>query len=210
MHGKQSYNLRPRFVVVAIASLFLAGCVATGTEYVDTADDRGEAVMALDYRDFQQAAGEMVESMLTSGAVVDPDGGRRVLMVGRITNDTMQRIDTDQLLRPIRADLRRSGRVVMTSAVGLQGPEDESSMAVRELRDSEEFDQRTVAGEGQLIAPDSSLSGSILQRVITMDDGSDQVEYYFELALTAVKTGLVLWEDQRLVVKRGSGDTVSW
>ena len=199
-----------RVAVVLVAALLLAGCVKTGTEYVDTADDRGEAVMALDYRDFQQAAGEMVESMLTSGAVVDPDGGRRVLMIGRITNDTMQRIDTDQLLRPIRADLRRSGKVVVTSAVGLQGPEDRSSMAVRELRDSAEFDQRTVAGEGQLIAPDSSLSGSILQRVITMDDGSDQVEYYFELALTDINTGLVLWEEQRLIVKRGSGETVSW
>jgi len=199
-----------RFVIPVIAGLALGGCVTTGTQYVDTQDDRGDAVMALDYRDFQQAAGEMVEGMLSSGAVIDPDGGRRVLMVGRITNDTMQRIDTDQLLRPIRSDLRRSGRVVLTSAVGLQGPEDESSMAVRELRNSAEFDQRTVAGEGQMIAPDSSLSGSIRQRMITMDDGRDQVEYYFELALTDINTGLVLWEDQRIIVKRGAGDTVSW
>lgn len=199
-----------RFAVPIIAVLIVGGCVSAGTQYVDTADDRGEAVMALDYRDFQQAAGEMVEGMLGSGAVTDPDGGRRVLMVSRISNDTMQRIDTDQLLRPIRADLRRSGRVVLTSAVGLQGPEDESSMAVRELRDSAEFDQRTVAGEGQMIAPDSSLSGSIDQRMITMDNGREQVEYYFTLALTDINTGLVLWEDQRMVVKRGSGETVSW
>ena len=46
--------------------------------------------------------------------------------------------------------------------------------------------------------------------MVTMDDGRDQVEYYFELALTDINTGLVLWEDQRLIVKRGSGDTVSW
>lgn len=199
-----------RLAIPVISVLFLAGCVTTGTQYVDTADDRGDAVMALDYRDFQQAAGEMVEGMLSSGAVIDRDGGRRVLMVGRIVNDTMQRIDTDQLLRPIRADLRRSGRVVLTSAVGLQGPEDESSMAVRELRNSAEFDQRTVAGEGQMIAPDSSLAGSIQQRIITMDNGREQVEYYFNLALTDINTGLVLWEDQRIIVKRGSGQTVSW
>lgn len=204
------YPIFRRLAILVIAGFTLGGCAATGTQYVDTADDRGEAVMALDYRDFQQAAGEMVEGMLSSGAVTDPDGGRRVLMVGRIVNDTMQRIDTDQLLRPIRADLRRSGQVVLTSAVGLQGPEDESSMAVRELRESAEFDQRTIAGEGQLIAPDSSLSGSIRQRMITMDDGREQVEYYFNLALTAINTGLVLWEDQRVLVKRGSGETVSW
>ena len=204
------FSVMRRLAIPAIAAVTLGGCVTTGTQYVDTEDDRGEAVMALDYRDFQQAAGEMVEGMLGSGAVVDPDGGRRVLMVGRIVNDTMQRIDTDQLLRPIRSDLRRSGRVVLTSAVAHQGPEDESSMAVRELRNSAEFDQRTVAGEGQMIAPDSSLTGSIRQRMVTMDDGRDQVEYYFELALTDINTGLVLWEDQRLIVKRGSGDTVSW
>lgn len=195
---------------VTVMLALLVGCATTGTQYVDTADDRGEAVMALDYRDFETAAGEMVEDMLISGATKRRDGKKRVLMIGRIINDTMQRIDTDQLVRPIRSDLRRTGDVVVTSAVGLQGPEDESSMAVRELRNSDEFDQETLPGQNEMLAPDLSLSGSIRQRVVTMDNGREQVEYHFQLALTEIRTGTVRWEDKRVIVKRGSGATVSW
>lgn len=82
--------------------------------------------------------------MLASGAVNNPNGGRSIMVVSRITNDTMQRIDTDQLTKKIRVSLLRSGKVVTTTAVGLNGVEDEMTMKARELRDSEEFDQSGV------------------------------------------------------------------
>lgn len=195
--------------IVLLASLVIMGC-APSTVYVDTADDRGEAVMALDYRDFESAAGEMVDGMLGSRALENPQGGRYVLVVSRIVNDTMQRIDTDQLVRKIRSDLLNSGRVVVTTAVGLDGPEDEMNMAVRQLRESGEFNQDTVEGEGQLIAPDLSLSGTIRQRDIQMDNRQQQVEYYFELAITDLTTGLAIWEDQEMIVKRGSNRAPTW
>ncbi|MRH78228.1 penicillin-binding protein activator LpoB [Spiribacter sp. C176] len=195
--------------IVLLASLVIMGC-APSTVYVDTADDRGEAVMALDYRDFESAAGEMVDGMLGSRALENPQGGRYVLVVSRIVNDTMQRIDTDQLVRKIRSDLLNSGRVVVTTAVGLDGPEDEMNMAVRQLRESGEFNQDTVEGEGQLIAPDLSLSGTIRQRDIQMDNRQQQVEYYFELAITDLTTGLAIWEDQEVIVKRGSNRAPTW
>lgn len=195
--------------IVLLASLVIMGC-APSTVYVDTADDRGEAVMALDYRDFESAAGEMVDGMLGSRALENPQGGRYVLVVSRIVNDTMQRIDTDQLVRKIRSDLLNSGRVVVTTAVGLDGPEDEMNMAFRQLRESGEFNQDTVEGEGQLIAPDLSLSGTIRQRDIQMDNRQQQVEYYFELAITDLTTGLAIWEDQEVIVKRGSNRAPNW
>ncbi|MBS3785211.1 MAG: penicillin-binding protein activator LpoB [Gammaproteobacteria bacterium] len=195
--------------IVLLTSLVIMGC-APSTVYVDTADDRGEAVMALDYRDFESAAGEMVDGMLGSRALENPRGGRYVLVVSRIVNDTMQRIDTDQLVRKIRSDLLNSGRVVVTTAVGLDGPEDEMNMAVRQLRESGEFNQNTVQGEGQLIAPDLSLSGVIRQRDIQMDNRQQQVEYYFELAITDLSTGLAIWEDQEVIVKRGSNRAPTW
>ena len=195
--------------IILLTSLAIMGC-APSTVYVDTQDDRGEAVMALDYRDFESAAGEMVDGMLGSRALENPRGGRYVLVVSRIVNDTMQRIDTDQLVRKIRSDLLNSGRVVVTTAVGLDGPEDEMNMAVRQLRESSEFNQNTVQGEGQLIAPDLSLSGVIRQRDIQMDNRQQQVEYYFELAITDLSTGLAIWEDQEVIVKRGSNRAPTW
>lgn len=195
--------------VLAVFLLLLSGC-STKTQNIDMTNDNGQAVMALDYRDFQQAASESVESMLKSGAVNKRDGGRYVLAISRIVNDTMQRIDTDLLTKKIRVDLLQSGRVVVTTAVGADGAEDKMAMQARELRNSDEFDQSTVAKKGQMIAPELSLSGKIIQRNIRVDKKTQQVEYYFQLSLTDINTGLAFWEGETVIGKRGSSKSVAW
>ncbi|CAM4128225.1 penicillin-binding protein activator LpoB [Vreelandella rituensis] len=195
-------------VLATCLTLLLAGC-ATSTRYVDPDNDQGAVSMALDYRDFERAASGSVGSMLESGAVNNPNGGRYVMVVSRIVNDTMQRLDTDQLVKKIRVDLLRSGKVVTTTAVGIDGAEDEMNMLARTLRDSEEFDQRGVQKKGTLQAPDLSLSGKILQRNRKVGR-EQQVEYYVQLSLTHLASGLALWEDETQVIKRGSNASVSW
>jgi uncharacterized protein (TIGR02722 family) len=192
-----------------ILLLLVSGC-ATTTQNIDMNNDKGKAVMGLDYRDFQQAASEAISSMLQSGAVNKPGGGRYVLAISRIVNDTMQRIDTDQLVKKIRVDLLQSGKVVVTTAVGAGGPEDKMSMQARQLRKSDEFNQNTVAKKGQMIAPDLSLSGKIIQRNVKVSRGTQQVEYYFQLTLTDINTGLAFWEGESIIGKRGSNKSVSW
>ena len=195
-------------VIAALMIVTLAGC-ASQARYVDPGADNGPVSMGLDYRDFEKAATESVESMLASGAVDNPEGGRYVMVVSRVTNDTMQRIDTDQLVKKIRSALLRSGKVVTTTAMGANGAEDEMSMKARELRNSEEFDQSGVQKKGTLQAPDLSLSGKIIQKN-RQAGGEQQVEYYIQLTLTDLKTGLAFWEDETPIIKRGSADSVSW
>ncbi|WP_102505670.1 penicillin-binding protein activator LpoB [Salinivibrio kushneri] len=195
-------------VTAVLMILILAGC-ASQARYVDPGADNGPVSMGLDYRDFEKAATESVESMLASGAVDNPRGGRYIMVVSRVTNDTMQRIDTDQLVKKIRSALLRSGKVVTTTAIGVNGPEDEMSMKARELRNSEEFDQSGVQKKGTLQAPDLSLSGKIIQKN-RQAGGEQQVEYYVQLTLTDLKTGLAFWEDETPIIKRGSADSVSW
>ncbi len=194
---------------VILAVGVMSGC-ADKTERIDIHNDKGDQVMGLDYRDFNQAAGEAVQSMLMSGAVDKKNGDRYVLAISRITNDTMQHIDTDQLIKKIRVELLKSGKVVVTTAVGANGPEDKMSKQARELRKDDEFNQNTVQKKGTMVAPDLSLSGKILQRNVAMDDGKQQVEYYFMLSLTEIKTGLAWWEGETIIGKRGSGKSVSW
>ncbi|MGM0570854.1 penicillin-binding protein activator LpoB [Marinobacter sp.] len=198
---------RKAFLLI-LATVLVSGC-ATQTRYVDPAADDGPVSMSLDYRDFERAATEAVEDMLASGAVDNPDGGRYILVVSRITNDTMQRIDTDQLIKKIRVSLLRSGKVVTTTAVGLNGAEDEMSMRARELRDSEEFDQSGVQRKGTLQAPDLSLSGKLIQRNHKVGR-EQQVEYYIQLTVTELGTGLAFWEGETPIIKRGSDKSVSW
>ncbi|MDA7817974.1 penicillin-binding protein activator LpoB [Sulfurimonas sp.] len=197
-------------IIIGITATLFSGC-ATKTTNIDLNNDRGEAVMGLDYRDFQGAAQDMIGSLVSSGAVSKPGGGRYVLVVSRIINDTMQHIDTDQLVKKMRVGLLRSGKVVVTTAVGAGGAEDKMAMQVRkDLRNHGEFNQKTVAGKGNMIAPDLSLSGKILQRNIRVDSSTQRVEYYFQMSLTDINTGLAFWEDERVIGKRGSNKSVAW
>jgi uncharacterized protein (TIGR02722 family) len=200
------------FVLFA-STVTLVGCTPP-TENVDTINDQGKAVMQLDYRDFDRAASEMVQSMIESGTFKKEGGGRYVVAKGRIVNDTMQRVDTDQLMAKVEQEMTRSGLIVMTAAVGAgSAPKDSLVHSVREIRDSDkadEFNKDTLQAKGQLIAPELSISGKIIQRNIRYDNNKQQVEYYFQLQMNNLTTGLVFWQNEKIIGKRGSDKKVPW
>jgi hypothetical protein len=199
-----------KLAMLSAAIILSTGCSTVATKNIDVHNDKEVAVRGLNYKDFQKAANDSVDSMLRSGAISKPGGGRYVLAISDIINDTMQRIDTDQLVKKIRVALLQSGKVVVTTAVSAKGAEDKMSMDARKLRGHGEFNQKTVAGKGQMIAPDMSLSGKIIQKNIRINRSEEQTEYYFQLSLTDINTGLALWEGETVLGKRGSGDSVSW
>ena len=196
-----------KFYHALLVGAVLASC-GPDTENIDMNNDRSDAVMALDHRDFTKAADTMVKSMMNSGALMPSDGSKYIVAMSTIKNDTMQRIDVGQLTTKIRRDLMNSGKFQMTSAVGTRS--DSMNQEARELRKDAEFNQATVQGQGQLVAPDLSLSGKIFQRNIKLDNGDQQVEYYFTLTFTDLKTGLVTWEDEVSMGKRGDGKSATW
>ncbi len=132
-------------------------------------------------------------------------------MIGEIKNGTRELIDTDLLTKKIRIALNRSGKVATTTAVGssTKGPEDKASLETRELRKSGEFDQTTVAGRGQMIAPDYSLSGKIIETPVRAGNVR-QSTFSFQLSLSDIRTGLALWEDEVEITKAGKKANVSW
>lgn len=192
-----------------VLALLMSGC-QNSVQYVGVPSSSNSNVsMGIDHRDFQKAATDAVESMLLSGALNKRDGSRYVLVISNILNDTMQRVDIDQLIKKIRVALLQSGKVVVTTAVRAGGAEDSMSYQVRELRENDEFNQKTVAKKGQMIAPDLSLSGKIIQR--NTDLGSKQrVDYYFQLTLTDINTGLAFWEGESVIEKIGSNSGSAW
>ena len=132
-----------------------------------------------------------------------------VMAVSRIVNDTTLNLDTDQLVKKIRIALLNSGRVIVTTAVGADGPEDKLSAEVRKLRNSKLFNQETVAKDGTMVAPELSLSGKIIQRANTVGK-KQQVDYYFQLTMTNIDTGLAYWEFEQIIAKLGTNQTFSW
>jgi uncharacterized protein (TIGR02722 family) len=205
-------NRKVFLIVAGIAIVQMTGC-STPTRNVDITNDPGKAVIELDYRDFDQAATAMVQSLLQSGVLKKSDGSRYVVATGRIVNDTMQRIDTDQLMAKVEQELMNSGMVVMTSAVGGKGATDETIYQVRDLKRSDlqdEFDPNSLPAKRQIVAPELSIAGKILQRNIRYDSRTQQVEYYFQLQLTQVSSGLRFWQNETIIGKRGSRNAVPW
>jgi len=191
------------FALLSVALVaFICGCESV--EMVDTNRDIGPAVAGLDYRDFNNAAAKMISDMVQRGSFNKPDGGRYVVAISRVTNETTQYIDIDQLLKKIRVELLNSGKATITTAVSANGPEDAMSANARQLAADPNFNQATVAGRGQMIAPDLSISGKIIERKIRITSSKTQIEYYFQLTVTDIKTGLAIWEGEEQIIKRHS------
>ena len=189
-------------------ALCLALCACGGTRVVDLNDEREvstmQNVMELEYRDWTNTAEKMTESMLSSGALKSEQ--KPVIAIGNIVNDTAQRFDTDILTKKIRTTLLKSGTVQVTT--NFSG-EDTNSDKVRALRNNSEYDQKTIAKTGTLVAPNMSLSGKMLQRNLKLESGwlssvDTRVEYYLQLTLTDLNTGLSVWEDEQPIIKEGS------
>lgn len=189
--------------LVIVSFIFLNGC-ATKTELIDVENDSSDRAAGLEHRDFEKAANAMVSDMLASGNLNKPGGGRYVLIVSRIENNTMQRIDVDQLSKKIRIELMKSGKVAVTNM-----EEDARVMQARKLRNSKEVNQSNVAKKGTLIAPDLSMSGKITQREFIVS-GDKRIEYTFALSLTDINSGLTYWEGEENIIKRADKKAITW
>ncbi|MCO4758002.1 MAG: penicillin-binding protein activator LpoB [Oceanospirillaceae bacterium] len=159
--------------------------------------------------DFEQAASDAVQSMLVSGSVDRADGKKNILVISSILNDTMQRIDTDQLVKKIRVELLRSGKVKTTTAIGLNGAEDAMNNKYAQLAQSRKVNQSTVVKQ-RFTAPNLSLSGKIIQRNNRLESDNQLIEYYFHLTLTDLSDGLAIWEGETPIRKVTGSKTVSW
>lgn len=197
-------------LALAVAASVFTGCT-TPTTRIDMYNDRGPQVAGLDYRDLKEAANAMLQSLLRSGRLDRADGGQYVLTVSKVTNDTMQRFDTDTLTSYITEELMNSGKVMVTSAIaGTAANRDDMVNGARLLRGNGEFNQATVAKQGQLVAPTHSVYGKVIQREIRMDNGDKQIEYYFQLRLVEIASGLQWWQKQHVIGKRADGKTPTW
>ena len=188
-------------------ALCLALCACGETRVIDLQNEREvssmQNVMELEYRDWTHTAENMTKDMLESKALASHKNP--VIAVGNIVNDTAQRFDTDILIKKIRTTLLKSGTAKI--ATNFSG-EDTTSNAVRKIRDNDEYDATTIAQKGTLIAPNMSLSGKMIQRNLKLQSGwfsstDTRVEYYLQLTLTDLKTGLSIWEAEEPIIKEG-------
>ncbi len=189
-------------------TICVALCACAETQVIDLNNDKEvstmQNVMELEYRDWTNAAEKMTKSMINSGVLNKTQ--KPVIAIADIKNDTAQRFDTDILIKKIRTTLVNSGKAQI--ATNYSGEDSTSNNVRANLRNDSEYDQKTIAERGTLIAPNMSLSGKMLQRNLKLESGwfssvDTRVEYYLQLTLTDLKTGLSVWEDEEPIIKQG-------
>ena len=189
-------------------TICVALCACAETQVIDLNNDKEvstmQNVMELEYRDWTNTAEKMTKSMINSGVLNKTP--KPVIAIADIKNDTAQRFDTDILTKKIRTTLVNSGKAQI--ATNYSGEDSTSNNVRANLRNDSEYDQKTIAERGTLIAPNMSLSGKMLQRNLKLESGwfssvDTRVEYYLQLTLTDLKTGLSVWEDEEPIIKQG-------
>jgi len=189
------------------AMLMLAGCgnPPGSSVYVDPNGPRTIAnVGKINIQDFNNAASDAVQDMLSKNPFAQIPQQPAVLSVSRITNDTDQQFDTDLLTKNIRIALINGGKVAVLTTNGLNGNA-EDTMA-RDAGNQQAF----MGGQPAPVRlPDFVLTGKILMDKSAAGN-TKQNSYVFQLTLTNVKTGLSSWEYQKTITKQGQSSSIGW
>ena len=195
------------FILCVVLSLTTSACT-TQTKVISRAESSEYVTATLSDNDFESAAKDMLDDML-SNELSSPkaNGQPYIMMISDIKNDTMQRINTADLTDYIKKELRRSGRVKTTDAFG-----DNKSKNValsRQLADSAMVDKSTVKKNNTVKAFDLTLEGRIAQKNSTVGK-KKMIEYIFSLNLIDMNDGTELWSDKKVITKLTDKNTQTW
>ena len=175
----------------ALAAL-LAGC-ATTVEYGDATSSKPIGT-SFGSSDLQQIAATMVDSMLMDEVLQDVSrDGPPLLIVDKVKNKTMQHIDTESVTDSIRTKLIRSRKFSFqdrTTEAALQ----------EELAYQQVAAKDPVAG-GQQDAPRYMLISNLSE--IKQEQGRLKDVYYkFTMSLRDLKSGRLIWADEKEIRKQ--------
>ena len=186
------------------AMLTFSGCeTATETRTVDAKGPQAINTSAINSQDWANAADQLINSLLSGGALNNAPRTPAVLAVDRVINNTQLMVDTDLLIKKIRVALTNTGKIAITNTLGLG----ERAVVASEAAELEEMQSGKKA---KTLVPDYTLYAKLIQQ--TDKNGKiAQNTYSFQMSLVAVKTGLTVWEEEKQIAKqtRGPG-TVGW
>ena len=190
-----------------LSAVMLAGCGTppTAAQYIDPNGQRAIVdVGKIDFQDFNSAASDLVQSMLNSNVIQQKRAPQPALLaISRITNETDQQFDTDQLIGNMRTMLLKTGKIQTLSTVGLGEVQDP-------LAQQEAAKSAFANNQGQPNPiPDYTLTGKILMQK-TQAGSVNQTAYTFYLTLTDITTQAAVWEDHKQIVKQGKESAIGF
>jgi len=169
----------------------------------------GMVSFGLQSTDFEYAANKAVQEFLESPFAKKPGGGRWVVQMGEVVNDTTFRIDTASMTSRMKIAMTKTGQFIFTGATGRERTDFVADS--RQLGKSKLFDKKTVARQGTVVAPDLEMLGGIRQRtVVAADQKQQQLEYEFDFRVVERDTGLEIFQAFIPIEKLGSNKSFAW
>lgn len=191
--------------LLAALGLSACGTPPTGAQYIDPNGQRAIVnVNRINYQDFNTAASDLVQAMLRKDAIKEKHPGQPTLVaISRITNDTSQQFNTDQLMDNIRIALLDTGKI-QVSNLRLGGAT--TDPLAQEVAAKNAFVQNQAMPNN---APDYTLYGRIYEDSANAGN-VHQGGYFFDMALTDVSTGTTVWEGKASIVKQGKDSSIGF
>lgn len=192
--------------ITLLAALFMGGCATTQGTYVDS---QGPNVLTagnqITITDFYIASDELVNSLISSGALERSAKQPAVLAIDRIINDTREQFNTDLLVNKIEVALSQTGKVVVSNR-GLGG------RAESVIQDNLEAKERYLHGNDAVpdSTPDFTLTGTIIQSEKVKVGNQRQNTYTFQMSLHQVGHGVSAWKGEKTITKQYKKAGVSW
>lgn len=179
-------------IAAAALAAMLAGC-ATTVEYGDATSSKPIST-GFGSSDLQQIAATMVDSMLMDEVLQDISAdGPPLLVVDKVKNKTMQHIDTESVTDSIRTKLIRSRKF------SFQDRTTEAALS-EELAYQQAAAKDPIAA-GQQDAPRYMLTSNLTE--IEQEQGRLKDVYYkFTMSLRDLKSGRLIWADEKEIRKQ--------
>ena len=182
---------------IGCAAMAAVLCGCTTTRARETQLDRKAMSSALEPQDVRRTVEKMVDSMLADQEFIAEVGGRRpVLDITGIKNRSSMHLDMASITDSIRTKLVRSRRFRFmdrtTSADDLQFMNDQALNGMT--------DQTKAIRTGQQSAAQMYLYGALTEMRQTVDGITDRY-YKFTLNLKDLKSGEIIWTDEKEIRK---------
>ena len=157
--------------------------------------------------DAQMVAAEMINDCLNAGwynKTLLKLGKEPVVIVGTVSNNSMEHINTDVFVEEIQRALINSGKVDFVASKSERG-----EVRTERLEQDEFASEETRKAFGKEIGADFMLSGT-LNSVVDKSGKKALVFYQVNMKLINLETNQIVWNGQKQIKKYVKRSKVAW
>ncbi|WP_119344403.1 penicillin-binding protein activator LpoB [Facilibium subflavum] len=199
---------KKNFILLAVSAAFLAGCASSGNN-VSYVDPQGVDTTSINFNstDLQTTTQKMVDGMMSSPAIarITANDKQPVVFFSNIKNETAEHINTQMLANTVSTEVINSGKFRFTDMSQVKQMKEQMDYQAQ----SGMVDQQTATKMGQQIGAQYMIYGSIADM---QSMNSDQQSLFFLITLKMIdlKTGVIVWQDQKQIRKVQKRSTFGW